>query len=212
MAVHALDYGSQGGRVPTDMGYALVCNQCALGTDPPQFTYLHGYYLRGNNDKIRNDLRAIGANYSSRGKVLCPYCTSYDKFEVHEGFFCLWRSVQLPASRHAAAWADVDRTGWVLAESQELVAAANALRDSRRLPTMLGRGGANVAAITPSAAAPSAFSHYSGGAPAPWGAAASSAAQPADAARLAHLEAEVQRLATTVAELQQTVSDYHAWR
>ena len=139
MAGHALDYGSQGGRVPTDMGYALVCNQCALGNEPPHFTYFHGYYVWGNNDKVRSDLRAIGANYSSRGKVLCPYCSSYDKYEVHEGFFRLWRSVKLPASQHAAAWAAVDRTDWVAADSQELVAKAAVLRDGPRLPTMMAR-------------------------------------------------------------------------
>ena len=204
MAVPALDLVTNGGRIQTGLGEALICNQCALASEPTHFTYLHGYYVRGGNEEIRRVLRSIGANYSTRNKVLCPYCYSWQDYSLHDGFFRLWRSVRLPAGQLATAWAAVDRTGWTPAGSDNLIAAAGALRDGPHRPMMLAREGADgtppPAAFlvppppVPQPAAPAAGAHHPGG------------VQPVDAARLARVEAELQRLAQVVATLQHSVN------
>jgi hypothetical protein len=144
---------------------------------------------------------------------------------VHDGFFRLWRSVQF-----ADAWAGVDKTGWRSAGRAELMEAAEALAHGPRLPMMLGRDGtegtpASVLLARAKAAAPVPMSAPVGASyvaaqaahpamqAASWGI-ASSATAPTDMeclasaeARLASLEAEVQRLAMFVAALAHELHD-----
>ncbi len=104
-AAAAFDLRTNGGRIGTQWGEALVCAQCALSSDPVHFTYLHGYYVRGSKEEVKTLLRAIGATLSGANNILCPYCYSYGDFGVHEGFFRLWRSVRLEPAQLAQAWA-----------------------------------------------------------------------------------------------------------
>ena len=138
------------GRLQTPQGEVLVWVHCAFGTNPPQFTYLHGYCVCGGQQAVQDILRNVGGKLTGRtGNVLCTFCNSYLNHSLHEGFFRLWRSVKVPPSQHANVWAAVDKRGWVPASVQELVAAAEALRDAQRLPMMMGRDGSD---DTPAAA------------------------------------------------------------
>jgi hypothetical protein len=131
------------GRLKTPYGYVLFCLQCADNRrGPTLFTYLHGFYVRCGGDSLRGVLRSLGANCSSsHSRIMCPYCVSRDDDSVHDGFFRLWRSVQLPRALFADAWAAVDKTGWRSGGRAELMAAAEALAHGPRLPMMLGRNG-----------------------------------------------------------------------
>ena len=228
-APRARDLDFSSGRLRTPHGEALFCLQCATNSEPTFFTYLHGFYVQCKGDGLRELLRDLGANYSSRNnRVMCPYCVSYDDYGVHEGFFRLWRSVELPCAQFADAWAAVDKTGWKTGGRAELIGAAETLLHGPRLPMMLGHDGPEgtpaavllarteaplpgpavslqAAAGAPRAVAystyPSAKAASRGG---PY-----SATPPIDAVRLASLEArqasseaELQRLAAAVAVLE----------
>ena len=93
------------GRLKTPYGDVLFCLQCADNSrGPTLFTYLHGFYVRCGGDSLRSVLRSLGANYSSsHGRIMCPYCVSFDDYSVHDGFFRLWRSVQLPRTHFVDA-------------------------------------------------------------------------------------------------------------
>ena len=131
-----------GGRLSTPDGDVLVCLECAEYWGPRCFTYLHGYYVQCEGAALRDLLRAVGANYSTRNnRVMCPFCASYSNYSVHEGFFRLWRSIRVPRAQFADAWAAVDKTGWMPGGLPELRAAAEALLQGPRLPMMLGRDG-----------------------------------------------------------------------
>jgi hypothetical protein len=215
----ARDLDLSSGRLRTPHGDALFCLQCATNSEPTFFTYLHGFYVQSKGDVLRELLREVGANYSSRNnRVMCPYCVSYDDYGVHEGFFRLWRSVELPRAQFADAWAAVDKTGWKTGGRSELLGAAEALWQGPRLPMMLGRDGPEgtpasvlLARARASLLGPAVSVQAAAGAPSaaaystyPSAKAASrgspySATPPTDAARLASLEA---RLASSEAELQ----------
>ena len=137
-----LDLTVPGGRLRTPHGDVLFCPHCAENSDPALFTYLHGFYVRCEGAALRDLMRSLGANYSIRGhRIMCPYCTSFADYSVHEGLFRLWRSVPLPRAQFADAWAAVDTTDWTEGGHSELSAAADALVQGPRLPTMLGREG-----------------------------------------------------------------------
>jgi len=220
------------GRLKTPHGDVLFCMQCADNRrGPTLFTYLHGFYVRCGGDSLRGVLRSLGANCSSsHSRIMCPYCVSCDHDSVHDGFFRLWRSVQLPLAQFADAWAGVDKTGWRSAARAELMEAAEALAHGPRLPMMLGRDGpegtpASVLLARAKAAAPVPMSAPVGASyvaaqaahpamqAASWGIASSATAPPdteclaSAEARLASLEAEVQRMAMFVAALAHELHD-----
>ena len=136
------DLAIPNGCMCTPHGDVLFCLRCADTEYPARFTYLHGFYVRCGDDSLRSLLRELGGNYSTRNnRVMCPYCVSYGDYAVHEGFYRLWRSVELPRARFADAWAGVDKTDWHFGGREELIDAAEALLHGPRLPMMLGRDG-----------------------------------------------------------------------